>query len=185
MVHFIPEGVRTVTPHLVVKGASKAIDFYKAAFGAVELHRMTGPGGSLAHAEMQISDSRVFIADEFPGGPVRSPKESTSVVMHLYVPDADATFARAVAAGAKVAMPLMDAFWGDRYGQVRDPFGHVWSIATHKQDLSPEEMQKAGEAAMSAMPAPRPAKASGRKKPSKPKARKAKAKGKKAARKRR
>jgi PhnB protein len=182
MVHYIPEGTRTVTPHLVVKGAARAIDFYTAAFGAKELYRMTGPGGTVAHAEMQISDSRVYLADEFPASPARAPKDSSSVVLHLYVPDADALCARAVSAGAKVVMPLMDAFWGDRYGQVRDPFGHVWSIATHKEDLTPEEMQKAGEAAMTAMPHPRPAKAPQKKKASRPKARTS---GKKAGRKRR
>jgi uncharacterized glyoxalase superfamily protein PhnB len=180
MVHYIPEGTRTVTPHLVVKGAAKAIDFYKAAFGAVEHGRMNGPGGSVAHAEIQISDSRVYLADEFPGGPVRAPKDGTSVVLHLYVPDADASFARALSAGATVAMPLMDMFWGDRYGQVRDPFGHVWSIATHKEDLSPEEMRKAGEAAMAAMAEHRPPTASAARKASrtKPKAKAKAAKGK-------
>jgi PhnB protein len=186
MVDYIPEGTRTVTPHLVVKGAAKAIEFYKKAFGAVELYHMPSPGGTIAHAEMQIEDCRVYLADEFPGGPVRAPKGSTSVVMHLYVPDADAACARAVAAGAKVAMPLTDAFWGDRYGQVKDPFGHVWSIATHKVDLTPEQMMKAGEQAMAAMPPPRPARSASRKKAraSKPKS-KPKAKSRKASRKRR
>ena len=154
MVHYIPEGARTVTPHLVVKGAAKAIDFYKAAFGAVEHYRMPAPGGTIGHAEIQIADSLVFLADEFPQGGTRAPRGSASVLMHLYVPDADASFARAVAAGAKVMMPLMDMFWGDRYGQVTDPFGHVWSIATHKQDLTPEQMIKASEAAMAAIPPP-------------------------------
>jgi PhnB protein len=181
MVHYIPEGTHTVTPHLVVKGAAKAIDFYKAAFGATELYRMSGPGGGIAHAEIQIADSRVYIADEFPGGPVRSPQGSTAVVLHVYVPDADATCARALSAGATVVMPLMDAFWGDRYGQVRDPFGHVWSLATHKKDLSPEEMQKAGDEFMASMPPSKPAAAS-RKKTAKPKPR---PKAKKTARKRR
>ncbi len=155
MVHYIPEGTRTVTPHLVVKGAAKAIDFYKTAFGAVEHYHMPAPGGTIAHAELQIADSLVYLADEFPQtGNAQAPRGSTSVVMHLYVPDADAACARAVAAGAKVTMPLMDAFWGDRYGQVTDPFGHVWSLATHKQDLTPEQMMKAGEAAMAAMAPP-------------------------------
>src|SRR5262249_48995291 len=136
---------------------------------------------------IQIADSRVYVADEFPASPVRAPKGSTSVALHLYLPDADATCARAVSAGAKVVMPLMDAFWGDRYGQVQDPFGHVWSIATHQKALTPEEMQKAGDEFMASMPPPRPA-PSARKKTAKPKAKpkaKAKAKAKKAARKRR
>jgi uncharacterized glyoxalase superfamily protein PhnB len=182
MAHYIPEGTHTVTPHLVVKGAAKAIDFYRAAFGANELHRMNGPGGVIAHAEIQIVDSRVYLGDEFPGGPVRSPQGSTPVVLHLYVPDVDAAFARAVSAGAKVVMPLMDAFWGDRYGQVGDPFGHIWSIATHKKDVSPEEMQKAGDEFMASMPARKPASAPRKKATAKPKARR---KAKKAARKRR
>ncbi len=180
MVHYVPEGTRTVTPHLVVKGAAKAIAFYKNAFGAVEHYHMPAPGGTIAHAELQIADSLVYLADEFPQGGAKAPRGSTSVVMHLYVPDADSACARAVAAGAKVTMPLMDAFWGDRYGQVTDPFGHVWSIATHKQDLTPQQMMKAGEAAMAAMAPPKPARSAGKKKAS-PR----RAKSKKAARKRR
>lgn len=183
MVHYIPEGTRAVTPHLVLKGAAKAIEFYKAAFGAVEHYHMPGPGGSIGHAELQIADSLLYLADEFPqgGGGGRAPRGSSSVVLHMYVPDADATCARAVAAGAKVTMPMMDAFWGDRYGQVTDPFGHVWSIATHKQDLTPEQMMKA----MAAMPPPKPAKRAAKRKPSPRKARTGKAKGRKAGRKRR
>jgi PhnB protein len=164
MVHYIPEGTRTVTPHLVVKGAKKAIEFYKKAFGASELYHMPSPQGGIAHAELLFEDSRVYLADEFPGGAAQSPKGSTSVVIHLYVPDADAASERAVAAGAKVTMPLMDAFWGDRYGQVRDPFGHVWALATHKVDLTPDQMMKAAEVAMADMPRPTPVQAAGRKK---------------------
>ncbi len=159
MVSAIPEGSRTVTPHLVIKGASRAIDFYTRAFGAREHYRMEGPGGSIGHAELQIGDSLIYLADEWPQGSSRSPQalKGSSVVIHLYVPDVDASFQRAVGAGAKVVQPLMDMFWGDRYGQVRDPFGHLWSIATHKEDLSPEEMARRGREAMAAMPQAKPA----------------------------
>jgi len=165
MANAIPEGTRTVTPHLVIKGAGKAIDFYTKAFGAREHHRMNGPGGSIGHAELQIGDSLIYLADEWPQGSSRSPQslKGSSVVIHLYVPDVDASFQRAVGSGAKVTQPLMDMFWGDRYGQVRDPFGHLWSLATHKEDLSPDEMARRGQEAMAAMPkpakraAPRPA----------------------------
>jgi PhnB protein len=142
----IPQGLHTVTPHLVIKGAAKAIDFYKKAFGAEEIVRMPAPDGNLVmHAQLKIGDSMIMLADEFPqGGCNKSPASagSTTVVLHLYVQDADAVFNKATAAGAKVIMPLMDMFWGDRYGQVSDPFGHVWSIATHKEDLTPQEMAK-------------------------------------------
>src|SRR5712692_10593706 len=158
MVNPIPEGTRTVTPHLVIKGASKAIDFYTKAFGAREHYRVGGPGGSIGHAELQIGDSLVYLADEWPQGASRSPKSlnGSSVVIHLFVPDVDSSFQRAVSAGAKVVQPLMDMFWGDRFGQVQDPFGHLWSMATHKEDLSPEEMARRGEEAMASMPAPKP-----------------------------
>ena len=154
MVKAIPEGTRTVTPHLVVKGADKAIDFYTRAFGAREHYRMGGPGGRIGHAELQVGDSLVYLADERPQGATKAPStlKGSSVVVHLYVEDVDAAFQRAVGAGAKVVQPLMDMFWGDRYGQVRDPFGHFWSIATHKEDLSPEEMARRGQEAMAAMP---------------------------------
>jgi PhnB protein len=158
MVNPIPDGTRTVTPHLVIKGASKAIDFYAKAFGAREHYRMDGPGGSIGHAELQIGDSLVYLADEWPQGASRSPQslKGSSVVIHLYVPDVDSSFQRAVGAGATVVQPLMDMFWGDRFGQVRDPFGHLWSLATHKEDLSPEEMARRGREAMAAMPASKP-----------------------------
>jgi uncharacterized glyoxalase superfamily protein PhnB len=157
MVSYIPDGTRTVTPHLVIKGAAKAIDFYTRAFGAQEHARMPGPGGSIGHAELQIGDSLVYLADEWPGGSSRSPQSlrGSSVVIHLYVPDVDAAFQRAVGAGAKVSMPVMDMFWGDRFGQVRDPFGHLWSLATHKEDLTPDEMARRGEAFMASMPPPK------------------------------
>jgi PhnB protein len=141
----IPDGFRTVTPHLIVKGAGKALDFYAQAFGAKEQVRMPAPDGSIMHAQMQIGDSIVLLADENPEMGNRGPKTlgGTSVVLCIYVDDADALFARATKAGATVAMPMADMFWGDRYGQVTDPFGHLWSIATHKKDLTPDEMRKA------------------------------------------
>jgi PhnB protein len=149
----IPEGFHTVTPHLVVHGAAEAIDFYKKAFGATELRRMPGPGGKLLHAEVQIGDSRIFLVDDFPDMGSLSPValKGTPVTFHLYVENADSVFEQAVKAGAQVLMPLADQFWGDRYGLVADPFGHRWSIASHVKDLTPEQMQKAGQAAMAQM----------------------------------
>ena len=141
----IPDGFNTLTPHLVVKGASQAIDFYKKAFGAEEIKRMPGPDGkSLIHAELKIGNSRLMLVDEFPEMNARGPETigGTPVTIHMFVEDADAVFNRALDAGAQVRMPLADMFWGDRYGVVADPFGHLWSIATHKEDLTPEEMGK-------------------------------------------
>jgi uncharacterized glyoxalase superfamily protein PhnB len=141
----IPDGFNTLTPHLVVKGASRAIDFYKKAFAAEEIKRMPGPDGkSLIHAELKIGNSRLMLVDEFPEMNARGPETigGTSVTIHMFVEDADAVFNRALTAGAQVRMPLADMFWGDRYGVVADPFGHLWSIATHKEDLTPEEMGK-------------------------------------------
>jgi PhnB protein len=181
MVSAIPEGTRTVTPHLVVKGASKAIDFYTKAFGARERYRMNGPGGSIGHAELQIGDSLIYLADEWPQGGSRSPQslKGSSVVIHLYVDDVDSSFQRAVRAGATVTQPLMDMFWGDRFGQLQDPFGHVWSMATHKQDLTPEEMARRGEEAMAAMPPPKPARKKAAARPSRKRSASKKAGGKK------
>jgi uncharacterized glyoxalase superfamily protein PhnB len=143
-VRAIPEGFHTVTPHLVCAGAADALEFYKKAFGATETGRMPGPGGKIMHAQFRIGDSPIMLADAFPdygsNGPLTL--KGTPVVIHLYVEDADAVFQQAVAAGAKPVMPLADMFWGDRYGQVEDPFGHRWSIATHKQDLTPAQMQE-------------------------------------------
>ncbi len=138
----IPEGMHSVTPHLVVDGAAAAIEFYKKAFGATEAARMPGPNGKLIHAMVKIGDSNVMLVDEFPemGGTGPKALKGTPVTMHLYVRDADAVFNSAVAAGAEVRMPMADMFWGDRYGLVIDPFGHQWSIATHKRDLTPEQM---------------------------------------------
>jgi PhnB protein len=154
----VPQGFHTVTPHLVVRGASEAIEFYKKAFGARELSRSPGPDGkSLLHAEIQIGDSRIFLNDEFPDMGAVSPLsfKGTAVTLHLYVEDADRLFQQAVQAGAKVAMPIMDQFWGDRYGIVTDPYGHRWSIASHIKDMTPQEMQKAAAEAFAKMGEPK------------------------------
>jgi PhnB protein len=145
----IPKGFHTVTPYLVVTDAARAIDFYKRAFGAEELRRLDGPDGKIAHAELKIGDSIIMLSDEMPGWS-RSPESlgGTAVNIFLYVKDVDRVFNQAVAAGAKIGMPLNDMFWGDRYGQVTDPFGHSWSLATHKEDLQPEELRKRTMAAM-------------------------------------
>ena len=150
----IPDGSRTVTPHLVIDGAARAIDFYKEAFGAVEVCRMAGPGGGVMHAAVRIGDSEVFLCDEFPGMGPKSPLGlgGSPVTIHLFVPDADATFAQAVAAGAEGRMPPMDMFWGDRYAQVTDPFGHTWSIATRLEDLTVEQMTERMASAFASVP---------------------------------
>ncbi len=142
----VPEGMHTVTPHLVVRGAAKAIDFYKQAFGAEELGRSATPDGRIMHAAIRVGDSVIFLADEFTEmGGLKAPEPGKSpVVLHLYLPDVDASYDRAVRAGANVKMPVADMFWGDRYGQVTDPFGHTWSLATHKEDLSREEADRRG-----------------------------------------
>jgi len=141
----IPKDMHSVTPHLVVDGAAAAIEFYKKAFSAVETARMGGPDGKIMHAAVRIGDSQVMLVDEFPDfgnlGPLKL--KGSPVTLHIYVPDADATYAQAIAAGATSRMPPADMFWGDRYGQVTDPFGHVWSIATHVKDMTPEEMAEA------------------------------------------
>lgn len=141
----IPEGMHSITPHLVVDGAAKAIEFYKQAFDAVEITRLPGPPGKLMHAAVRIGDSVVMMVDEAPEWKSFGPAtlKGTPVTIHLYVADADATIAQAAAAGAKVTMPAADMFWGDRYGQVEDPFGHRWSIATHIRDVTQEEMAEA------------------------------------------
>src|SRR5215470_10767430 len=145
MVKPVPEGMRTVTPHLVCAGAAEAIEFYKKAFGAVEASRLPGPQGKIAHAMIRIGDSAVMLVDEMPDWRALGPKslKGSPVTVHLYVDDADAFVARAVKAGAKVTMPLADMFWGDRYGKLEDPFGHLWSVGTHVRDVSREEMQEA------------------------------------------
>ncbi len=141
----IPEGYRTVTPHLVCDKAGEAIDFYKKAFGAVELARMPGPDGRIMHAELRIGDSPIMLADAFPEFGSQGPLalKGSPVTIHLYVNDADAAWARALEAGARPTMELADMFWGDRYGQVADPFGHLWSIATHKRDMTDEQIREA------------------------------------------
>jgi uncharacterized glyoxalase superfamily protein PhnB len=141
----IPDGMHSVTPHLVCAGAADAIEFYKKAFGAVDLGRLPGPKGRLMHAAIRIGDSTVMLVDEMPEWGAFGPKslKGSPVTIHLYVQDVDASVARAVAAGAKITMPLDDMFWGDRYCKVEDPFGHHWSIATHVREVSPEEMQQA------------------------------------------
>jgi uncharacterized glyoxalase superfamily protein PhnB len=147
---YVPEGLRSVTAHLVVKNAVEAIEFYKKAFGAELRSRAEGPTpGSTMHAEIRIGDASVFLADEMMSV-VKAPANlgGTTSSLMLFVPDCDAVFDKAVAAGAKVNMPLGDQFWGDRYGQVIDPFGHVWEIGTHKEELTPEEMSQRAQAAM-------------------------------------
>ena len=144
----IPEGYHSVTPALLVRGAAEAIDFYTRAFGARELGRMSAPDGQrIWHAELQIGDARLMLADEFPemGGHAPESLGGTPVSLHLYVEDADAVIQRAVDAGATVIQPPMDAFWGDRYGRIKDPFGHEWSVATHIEDVSEEEMRQRAE----------------------------------------
>lgn len=145
----VPEGMHTVTPHLICTGAAYAIEFYKRAFHAVEKGRMAGPQGKLIHALIRIGDSAVMLVDEFPDWGSLGPKslKESPVTIHLYVEDVDAVVERAVAAGAKITMPLEDMFWGDRYCKLEDPFGHHWSVATHIRDVSPEEMRQAAEKA--------------------------------------
>jgi PhnB protein len=140
----IPEGMHSLTPHLVCAGAASAIEFYKKAFNATEQTRLPGPDGKLMHAAVRIGDSTLMLVDENPQFGMLGPKslKGSPVTIHLYVNDVDATVAQAVSAGAKVTMPAADMFWGDRYGQLEDPFGHRWSVATHMRDVSPEEMRE-------------------------------------------
>jgi PhnB protein len=150
----IPDGYRTVTPYLTLKRAAQAIEFYRRAFGAQEGERMTGPDGtSVMHAELRIGDSLVMLSDEFPQMGTRSPETlgGTTASIFLYVPDVDAAFKRALDAGAQALMPPTDMFWGDRFAKLLDPFGHEWAMATHTEDLSPEEIRQRGAAAMAAM----------------------------------
>ncbi|MET0718632.1 MAG: VOC family protein [Pseudoxanthomonas sp.] len=141
----IPDGMHSLTPHLVCAGAAEAIEFYKQAFGAVEEVRLPGPGGRLMHAMVRIGDSPLMLVDEMPEWKTLGPKalKGSPVVIHLQVEDVDVVFARAIEAGATVVMPVADMFWGDRYGQLTDPFGHSWSVATHKRDMTPEEIAEA------------------------------------------
>jgi len=144
MAKAIPDGYHSVTPYLIIKGASAAIEFYKRAFNAVELFRMDGPDGRIGHAEIKIGDSPVMLADEHPAMNALSPSSigGSPVGLMIYTDDCDAMYHRAVEAGATVVRPLMDQFYGDRNGQLDDPYGHRWTIATHKEDVSPEEMDR-------------------------------------------
>ena len=154
MTQRIPQGMHSVTPHLVCAGAAQAIEFYKKAFGAVEEGRMPGPDGKLMHAMIRIGNSAIMLADEMPEWGSLGPKalKGSPVTIHLYVDDADAFAKRAAAAGAKITMPVADQFWGDRYGKLEDPFGHHWSVGTHVRDVSPDEMQKAMQEMAKAKP---------------------------------
>ncbi len=149
-VSFIPAGYHTATPYLIVKGAAEAIEFYKAVFGATELVRMAGPSGCVMHAEIKIGDSVIMLGEENPQWGAKSPASlgGSPVGLCLYFPDVDARFATALTAGAKVEKPVMDQFYGDRSGTVVDPFGHKWTIATHIEDVAPDEMSRRFEAEM-------------------------------------
>jgi PhnB protein len=149
----IPDGYHSVTAYLIIKDAARGIEFYKKAFGATELMRIADPSGKVMHAEIKLGNSIVMLADEFPERDIRSPQAlgGSPVGIMLYVPDVDAVFNRSVAAGATVEMPVKDQFYGDRSGTLKDPFGHKWTIATHTEDVPPEEMEKRAKAAMSQM----------------------------------
>ena len=145
----IPDGYHSVTPYLIISGAAEAIDYYKKAFGATELLRMPAPGGKVGHAEIKIGDSPIMLADEFPEMGYKSPKTlgGSPVSLMIYVADVDTVFDQAIAAGGKVQRPVKDQFYGDRSGTLEDPFGHVWHVATHKEDVSAEEMERRAKAA--------------------------------------
>jgi len=148
-VRAVPEGFHTITPHLVIRGAEKAIEFYKKALGATAIMCMPWPGGKIGHAELKIGDSILFLADEFPdmGSCAPAPNGTSPVTISLYVEDCDKIFNQAVAAGAKPQMPPANMFWGDRYCKFTDPFGHNWAVATHIEDVPPAEMEKRSKAA--------------------------------------
>jgi PhnB protein len=150
----VPDGYHTLTPFLTVRDAARAIEFYKQAFGAVERGVMKGPEGKIMHAELKIGDSIIMLSDEFPEFGSVSPQTigGSGMGLHIYLDGVDAAFDRAVKAGAQVEMPVMDQFWGDRYGKLKDPFGHKWSIATHTKDLSMDEMKHGMDDAMAKMP---------------------------------
>jgi len=149
----IPQGYHSVTPYLTLNDAARALEFYKRAFAAKEVMRMDGPDGKIGHAEIKIGDSVIMLADEMPGAGSRSPQSlgGTTGGIFLYVENADAVFNQAVSAGAQVEAPLADMFWGDRYGRLKDPFGHSWSVATHKEDVAPAEMSKRMQDAVAKM----------------------------------
>jgi PhnB protein len=143
----IPDGYHSVTPYLSIKGAAEAIEFYKRAFSATELFRLVTPSGEIGHAEIKIGDSPIMLADACEEGPFRNPQSlgGSSVGLHVYVEDVDALFDRAVDAGAKAVRPVQDQFYGDRTGTLEDPFGHIWFLATHKEELTPEEINRRAE----------------------------------------
>lgn len=145
-VHYIPKGYNTLTPYLVIKGAADAIEYYKSVFGATVVVRMDGPNGTVGHAELQIGDSRIMLADENPsmgqGHASATTVGGSPVSLYIYVPDCDKVIAKAVAGRAKILKPAQDQFYGDRSGFIQDPFGHLWGIATHKEDVSPQEMKE-------------------------------------------
>lgn len=150
----VPDGMHTITPHLVVRDASKAIEFYRKAFDAEVKGVHHTPDGKVMHAELQVGNSMVFLADEFPGmGNCASPQTlgGTSITLNIYTNNVDQLFNRAVSAGATVMMPLSNQFWGDRYGQLKDPFGHTWALGQHVEDVSPEEMERRGREAFAQM----------------------------------
>ena len=151
MTDTLPKGMNVLSPHLVCDGAADAIDFYKKAFGAQEMMRLPGPDGRLAHASITICGCSVLLVNELPEYGLLSPKtlKGTPVTLHLFVPDVDAFVARAVEEGATVTMPIADMFWGDRYGVIKDPFGHCWSVATHLRDMSLDDIQAAMRGASS------------------------------------
>ena len=153
-VRAIPEGYHSITPALTCKEAGRAMDFYKSVFGATEIMRMPGPDGKVMHGELRIGDSLIFVSDEFPGmSCAPTPGAMNPVYVFMYTENVDAIYNRAVAAGAKVDMPLMDQFWGDRYGKVTDPFGHQWGLAQHVEDVAPADMKRRQKEAMAAQAA--------------------------------
>lgn len=149
----VPDGYHTLTPYLTLTNAAAAIEFYKQAFGAQEIMRMDGPPGLIGHAELRIGDSVIMLSDEMPQGSTRSPQSlgGTTGSVFLYVDDVDTMFQQAVSAGAKAEMPPTDMFWGDRFGKLSDPFGHSWAMATHMEDVPPEEMEQRAQASMAQM----------------------------------
>lgn len=149
----IPTGYHSVTPYLVVTDPSSALEYYRKAFNATELNRMASPNGQIIHAEFRIGDSIIMLSGEMPGGPNRSPKSlgGSPVSLFVYVDDVDSLFKQAVDAGGKADMPPQDMFWGDRFGKLTDPFGHLWALATHIEDVAPQEMEKRSREAMAQM----------------------------------
>jgi PhnB protein len=151
-ISYIPKGYNSVTPYLVIKGAANAIEYYKNVFGATEVVRMNGPDGQVGHAELQIGDSRIMLADENPSMGNRSAESigASPVSLYVYIPDCDKVVEKAVAGGAKILKPVQDQFYGDRSGFIQDPFGHLWGVATHKEDVSAKEMEERAKKAMQA-----------------------------------